>query len=415
LLIIEPYSNIILIYYRNEVEWADEDAVDAAFSREVNMMSETASAMASSTLWSGILDYELVRGNHIWRFGLVLLAIIVAMMAGRIIQFAINKYAQRMAAKKADNPLSLMLKALANPTYVAVFAMGLFFAKLPLFFHDEEGIRLIIGAGWTTIARVIVAIAAAYALYRLVDVVEFYLNRLVGKTETKLDDMLVPIVRKALRVTIAIIALLLISEHILGPGRVKSLLLSAGVGGIAIALAARETIANFFGSITIFTDRPFQMGELVKIGEHLGPVEEVGIRSTRIRTLQGHLVTIPNSVIANSAVENLGKRPYIRRTSNITITYDSGHKKAKRAVEIIKEILAKVPEINTDSEKPTRVYFSDFNDWSLNIYMSYWVRPADYWVYHEVNERVNLEIMKRFEAEQIEFAFPSQTLYVKKE
>jgi len=100
LLIIEPYSNIILIYYRNEVEWADEDAVDAAFSREVNMMSETASAMASSTLWSGILDYELVRGNHIWRFGLVLLAIIVAMMAGRIIQFAINKYAQRMAGKK---------------------------------------------------------------------------------------------------------------------------------------------------------------------------------------------------------------------------------------------------------------------------------------------------------------------------
>ncbi len=156
------------------------------------------------------------------------------------------------------------------------------------------------------------------------------------------------------------------------------------------------------------------MGELVKIGDHLGPVEEVGFRSTRIRTLQGHLVTIPNSVITNSSVENIGRRPFIRRTSNITITYDSGHTKAKRAVEIIKEVLAGVQEVNTDPEKPPRVYFSDFNEWSLNIYMSYWVKPADFWLYNKVNEQVHLEIMKRFEAEQIEFAFPSQTLYVKK-
>jgi len=254
----------------------------------------------------------------------------------------------------------------------------------------------------------------AYALYKLVDVIEYYLNRLVGNTETKLDDMLVPAVRKALRVTIAIVAILLISETILG-ANVKSLLLSAGVGGIAIALAAKDTIANFFGSITIFTDRPFQMGEMVKIGEHIGPIEEVGFRSTRMRTTKGHLVTIPNSVIANSMVENIGRRPFIRRTSNITITYDSGHAKAKKAVEIIKEVLAGVPQLSGDPDRPPRVYFSDFTDWALSIYMSYWVKPPDYWLYYEVNERVNLEIMKRFEAEGIEFAFPSQTLYVKKD
>jgi MscS family membrane protein len=157
------------------------------------------------------------------------------------------------------------------------------------------------------------------------------------------------------------------------------------------------------------------MGDMVKIGEHSGPVEEVGFRSTRIRTLQGHLVTIPNSLIVNTSVENIGRRPFIRRTSNITITYDSGHAKANRAVEIIKEILAGVPEVNVDPDRPPRVYFNEFNDWSLNIYMSYWVKPPDFWLYYQVNERVNLEIMKRFETEQIEFAFPSQTLYVKKE
>jgi len=371
--------------------------------------------LASGGSWAKFINYPIVRGNGVWRFLLVLLVVLVAMAVGRIVQYAINGYALRVERKKRVSALTLLLKALANPIYVAIFAAGIFFCKVPLFFDNEQGIRTAIESGWTTIARVIAAIAVAYALYRLVDVIEYYLNRLVGKTETKLDDMLVPVVRKALRITISIIAALLIAENVLGAGRVKSLLFSAGIGGIAVALAAKETIANFFGSITIFADRPFQMNELVKIGDHLGPVEEVGFRSTRIRTLQGHLVTVPNSVIANSMVENVGRRPFIRRTSNITITYDSGHKKAGRAVQIIKEILADVPEVNTDPDRPPRVYFNEFNDWSLNIYMSYWVKPPDYWLYQQVNERVNLEMMKRFEAEKIEFAFPSQTLYVKKD
>jgi MscS family membrane protein len=386
-----------------------------ALAKILVMMEPAVARSVLSKGWTGTINYEIIRGNAIWRFGLVLLVFLITLAAGRIVQYFVKSYAQRLARIKGDNPLTTLLKALANPIYVAVFAAGVFLAKAPLFFNDEQGIQTAISDGWTTIARVLTAIAAAYALYRLVDVIEYFLNRIVSRTETKLDDMLVPVVRKALRLTIAIIAVLLISEHVLGGDKVKSLLLSAGVGGIAIALAAKETIANFFGSITIFADRPFQMGDLVKIEGHFGPVEEVGFRSTRIRTLDGHLVIIPNSVITNSVVENVGQRPFIRRISNITITYDSGHIKAKKAVEIIKEILAGVPEVNTDPENTPRVYFSDFNDCSLNIYMSYWVVPPDYWVYHEVNQRVNLEMMKRFEAESIEFAFPTQTLYVKKD
>jgi len=365
--------------------------------------------------WANTINYEIIKGNAIWRFGLVLLVILVAMALGRIAQYGIESYARRREEKRGVSVVTLFLKCLSKPLYVAIFALGLFVCKLFLYFDDQEGIRTAIGTGWVKIAKSVGAIALAYGLFRLVDVIEYYLNRWAAKTATKLDDMLVPVIRKSLRITIAIIATLFIAETILGAGQIKTILLSAGVGGIAIALAAKDTIANFFGSVTIFADRPFQIDELVKIDGHLGPVEQVGFRSTRIRTLQGHVVTVPNSVIANSIVENVGKRPFIRRTSNITITYDSGHTKAKRAVEIIKEVLSKVPEINSDPEKSPRVYFSDFNDSSLNIYISYWVKPPDYWVYHEVNERVNLEIMKRFEAEQIEFAFPSQTLYVKKD
>jgi len=365
--------------------------------------------------WANSINYEILKGNAIWRFALVLLVVLAAMAAGRIVQYGIEAHARRREKKRGINIVTLFLKCLSKPLYVAIFALGLFACKLPLYFNDDDGIRIAIETGWVKIAKSVGAIALAYGLFRLVDVIEYYLNRWAAKTATKLDDMLVPVIRKSLRITIAIIATLFIAETILGAGQIKTILLSAGVGGIAIALAAKDTIANFFGSITIFADRPFQIDELVKIGEHLGPVENVGFRSTRVRTLQGHLVTIPNSVIANSMVENVGKRPFIRRTSNITITYGSGHTKAKRAVEIIKEVLADVPEVNTDPEKPPRVYFNEFNDWSLNIYMSYWVKPPDYWLYQQVNERVNLEIMKRFEAEKIEFAFPSQTLYVKKD
>jgi len=370
--------------------------------------------MAIGDSFRDIINYELMRGNAVWRFFLVLIIVLAAMLIGRIVQFLFKSYAARTVRKKGERPFALLIKALANPIYVAVFAAGVFLCKIPLYFSDADGISTAISTGWIKLARVVGAVAAGYALYRLVDVIEYYLNRLVGKTETKLDDMLVPVVRKALRVTIAIVAILLVSESILG-ANVKSLLLSASVGGFAVALAAKDTIGNFFGSVTIFTDRPFHMDELIKIGDYTGSVEEVGFRSTRIRTIKGHLVTIPNSTVANSMVENIAKRPYIRRTSGITITYDSGLAKAKKAVEIIKEVLADTPEVSGDLNSPPRVYFSEFTDWALNIYMSYWVKPPDYWLYYEVNERVNFEIMKRFEAEGIEFAFPSQTLYVKKD
>ena len=366
-----------------------------------------------NSLLTNTIDYEIISGNEIWRFLLVLIVVIAVMAAGKIVQYFLNGYAGRLDSKRGVTVLGLFLRCITKPLSVAFFAFGLMVSRLILVF-GEDAISPLIEGRWKQINQAITAIAVAYAIYRLVDLIEYYLARWTGRTDTKLDDMLVPVIRKSLRVTIAIFSSIYIIDNILNQD-VKSILLGAGVGGIAIALAAKDTVANFFGSITIFADRPFQVDELVKIGEHYGPVEEVGFRSTKIRTTKGHLVTIPNSVIVNTAVENVGKRPFIRRTSDITITYDSGFTKAKRAVEIIKEILADIPEVNTNPEKQPRVYFSDFNDWSLNIYMSYWVKPPDYWLYHEVNQRVNLEMMKRFEDAKIEFAFPSQTLYVKKD
>ncbi|MBW8000862.1 MAG: mechanosensitive ion channel family protein [Planctomycetes bacterium] len=385
--------------------------------------SITAKILCTGISFNDIINFEIVKGNTIWRFAAVLIVIIVAMAAGKIVQFFIDGFANKKEEAAGANAFTIFLKCLTKPISVAIFGMGLMMCKTFLVFEKEgvegispavEGISLTIKNGWTQIASAVIAISVAYAIYRLVDVVEHYLILLTSKTETKLDDMLVPVVRKSLRVTIFIFSVIYIIDNILNQD-VKSILLGAGVGGIAIALAAKDTIANFFGSVTIFTDRPFQIDELVRIEGHYGPVEEVGFRSTKVRTTNGHLVTIPNNTIANTVIENVSRRPFIRRTANLTITYDAGHEKAKKAVEIIKEILEDIEELNALPNKPPRVFFSDFNDWSLNIYMSYWMTPPDYWLSHKINERVNLEMMKRFEKAGIEFAFPTQTLYLKKD
>ena len=360
-----------------------------------------------------IIHYEIIRGNELWRFAVILLVMLTVMVAGRIVQFIINSYCTRRDKRKQSGVVTIFFRCLTKPLSVALFSLGLLICRAIVVFGGE-GIRISIGESWLKIVQAVAAVALSYALYRMVDIIEHYLLRWTSRTKTRLDDMLVPVIRKSLRVTIAIIATLWIADGILD-AEIQAIILSAGVGGIAVALAAKDTIANFFGSIMIFADRPFQVDELIDVDGSVGSVEEVGFRSTKIRTLEGHLVTIPNNTVANSMVKNISRRPFIRRTSNLTITYDSGHTKAGRAVEIIKEVLADVPEVNGDPEKPPRVYFSEFNDWSLNIYMSYWVRPADYWLYHQVNERVNMELMKRFEAESIDFAFPTQTLHVRKD
>ena len=367
-----------------------------------------------ATGWQAMAQYEF-NGNELWRFGLLLGVILVSMIVGRIVRFMIERSARKIEQREQMVLVQLFLRCLGRPLAVGVFAAGVYVGRLTMRFALKEGDPGFAKQTfdlWGQISQSVIALAVAYFMFRLVDIVEHYLTVWTSKTETTLDDMLVPVIRKSLRIFIAVVAALFIGDNILNL-KLGSIIAAAGVGGLALALAAKDTLSNFFGSINIFADRPFQVGERIKVGDYDGPVEEVGFRSTRIRTLTGHLVSVPNSIVASEMVENIGRREYIRRLANIAITYDTPVEKVLKAVEIIKEVLAGTEEVHRDPDLPPRVFFNDFNDWSLNILMLYWVKPPDYWMFQEVNERVNLEIMRRFEAEGIEFAFPSQTLYVK--
>ncbi len=355
-------------------------------------------------------------GNELWRYGLLFVIFLITFTANKILKFVLIRQADFWAKRKDSEVTAVFIRCFILPTQMALIAGALYISQLFLKFSPDKsniaGLHIAIKTLWIDASNVLFTISLALLFYKLVDVAEYYLIRWTSKTETKLDDMLVPVLRKTTRVTITIFTVLFIAQNVLGRD-ISTLLAGLGVGGLAVAIAAKETLANFFGSIMIFSDRSFHVGDLVRLGDYFGIIEEVGFRSTRLRTLDGHLITIPNSNVASNAIENISHRPYIRKHFSITITYDTPPEKVEQAVEIVREIIGRFPETSSDPQYPPRVYFDNFNDWSLNLNIYYWVKPADWWTFLDVTHKINIEIMRKFNQEKIEFAFPTQTLYLK--
>ena len=235
------------------------------------------------------------------------------------------------------------------------------------------------------------------------------------------------LLRLGVRMFTIVVAIIVVMEGMQQIGfSLPTLVAGAGVTGLAVALAAQDTLKNVFGGVLLAMDRPFEVGQRVRMKGYEGFIQEVGLRSTKVRTLQGHQIIIPNDEAARIEVENIRRRPFIRRDFNVTITYDTPPDKIARAVEILREILA-VPEgdagAGADREPhpneavsqpglPPRVYFDELNADSLNLRVAYWFHPPDPWGSVAFADRVNRQIMQRFNAEGIDFAFPSQTMYL---
>lgn len=341
-------------------------------------------------------------GNELWRILVFFTLVLLSLIAGRVLQ-AVMMRKRSEASTIKQKFLNTLLHSMAKPAVLACFTLGFTMGASALVMND------VIASAVGTVSRVLTVLAFGYAIYSLVDVLDFYLEHLSDKTDSKVDDMLFPLVGKSVRITIAVV-IALQAIQALSDKPVTSIIAGLGVGGLAIALAGQDTIKNFFGSLVIICDKPFEIGDRVSIDGHDGPIESVGFRSTKIRTLEGHLVTIPNGELVNKTVQNIGKRPYIRRIANITVTYDTPPEKLTLAQNIIKDILKDHEGMNP--EFPPRVYFSGFNDCSLNILVIYWYFPPDYWQFMEFSERVNQAILAKFNEAGIEFAFPTQTIHM---
>ena len=353
---------------------------------------------------------EKFLNNEPWRWASLLGVLLGGFVVGKIVTFWLGRQSRRLRQDERPALLAMLLHSLAGPVTLLTLAAALYIAQtfMDLKFDGHSLMPM-----WINICRTLSVLAAGWFIYRMVDVIEYYLHKLTSKTETLLDDQLVPLVRKTLRVFVVIVAVLFIAQNIF-QWDVGALIAGLGIGGLALALAAKDTLANVFGSVTIFGDRPFQMGDRVRIRGHDGVVEEVGFRSTRIRLLNGHLVVIPNATVANEPIENVSRRPFIRHDMTVTVTYDTAPDSLQRAVEIIREMLASRARA-FPPDMPGRVHFTEFGATSLNIAASYWFTPPLWEDYLDFAHDFNMELLRRYNDEGIEFAFPTQTLYIKPE
>jgi len=354
-------------------------------------------------MWAALNEVR-VADNEIWRLATLFAVVLLSLIVGRVVRHVLEKSAGSARwAKWSWVPV--LLRALGKPAVLLAFAAGVWCVVTWRVLTLAPGVQSFVEG----LSRILNAVAIGFMIYALVDVADDRLRRLASRTESKVDDVLAPLVGRSIRITVALLVVLNVATVVSGKS-IMTILAGLGVGGLAVALAGQDTIKNFFGSVVILGDKPFEIGDRVVVEGHDGPVESVGFRSTKIRTLEGHLVTVPNAEIAARTVQNIGKRPYIRRLADITITYDTPPEKTARAVAILKEILHDHEGMRP--EFPPRVFFSEFNDCSLNLLVLYWYHPPDYWKYMAFSERVNMEILRRFNEEGIEFAFPTQTVYL---
>lgn len=244
--------------------------------------------------------------------------------------------------------------------------------------------------------------------YKLVDVLAAYFHKLATKTESTLDDQLVPLLRKTFKAFVILVGTLFILRDGLNLDIIP-FLTGLSIGGLAIALAAQDTIKNFFGSVMIFIDKPFQVGDWITSGEIDGTVEEVGFRSSRIRTFRNSLMYVPNGKIADAILDNHGLRQYRRFYTTLTITYDTTPELIEEFVKGLQEIVLAHPKTRKDA---FNIYFNNLSAYSQDImfYIFFEVPtwPEELAARHEIL----IQIVKLANSLRVKFAFPTQTLHM---
>jgi len=351
----------------------------------------------------GFFQYQTLN-VELWRIALALAIILFALAAKKLLINAMAKSLLHLAKKTKTELDEMLVEAIRPPLGGLTLLAGFFFASVIIRFPTEPvNVSKLVNGLLRTFAIVIVS----WALYRSIQVVVRMLDNITSKTESELDDQLVPFVEKFLKVVVIVLGFVLVVRE--WGYDINGLLAGLGLGGLAFALAAKDTLANLFGSIMIITDRPFVLGDWIKTPNTEGTVEEIGFRSTKVRTFANSLVSVPNSIIANSTIENWSRMFKRRIYFKLGVTYSSSVAQVQETVERIKEILRKHDGIRQDF---WLVNFSDFNDSSLDIMVYCFTKTTAWAEFLEVQEDVKLKIMAKIKEIGVGVAFPTRSVYM---
>ena len=352
------------------------------------------------------VDYlrdTMVLGQPLWKYLSFLIFIVLAFYVAKLIDFIVNSWLKKIAARTETVYDDLMLDLLRGPVKVVAFVI-LLHVGLNTFDWPEPA-RKFLSHGLV----VIMACSVTYVLLKVVDLMlGIWREKVVSEQDKVFAAQLFPVFSKVAKVAIVIGAALLTADNL--NIEIKTLLAGLSVGGLALGLAAQDTIANMFGAVAILLDKPFHLGDRIRVESVDGMVEAIGLRSTRIRNLDGHHVTVPNKLMGNAIIINITRRPAIKTEMNIGLTYDTPVEKVKRATQLLEEIFQANPK-TTD----LIISFNKFADSALNIFIVHVWSGTDLKAHFAEMQALNLKIKERFDAEKIEFAFPTQTVFVKTE
>lgn len=331
---------------------------------------------------------------------LIALAIILgSVLLGRVVFWVLSNIVKKLTAKTKTNIDDIIIDMIEEPIAFAVSILGIWYGLDSLNLPDAGHIWI------NRIYYLLIIFNIAWLINRVLDaLIEEYLVPIIEKSESDLDDQLLPILRKGIHAAVWIMAVIIGLNN--AGYDVGALIAGLGIGGLAFALAAQDTVANFFGGVTIFVDKPFTVNDWIIIEGHEGIVEEVGIRSTRIRTFPGRLITIPNKVFAESAIENVSVEPSRRVILTLGLTYDTTEERIQEALDILKAVHEDKRE---HLEEKVLTLFDSFGDFSLNVKFIYYIKKGE--DVFNLNSEINLEILRRFNAAGLDFAFPTQTIH----
>jgi len=290
-------------------------------------------------------------------------------------------------------PLALM--AAAVTWWLAIRILGL----------PEQAMLILLVA-----VKFLTGAAGVWAAFRLIDVLSIFLTRKAAATVNTFDDILVSMIPKTLKIFVAVIGAIVIAENL--NLNVSGLLAGLGLGGLAFALASKDFVQNMFGSVTVLLDQTFSVGDWVKVADVEGTVEEVGIRSTRIRTFYNSLVTLPNSVFITAEVDNMGKRRYRRLSTKFGIAYDTPPDRIEAFCEGIRELVRQHPYMRKDYY---HAYLNGFGDSSLEIMVYVFWEAPDWATELRERHRFLLDCLRLARDLDVEYAFPTRTLYLRNE
>ena len=351
----------------------------------------------------GFLNRHKIFNIQLWQYAASLIYIFLAFYISKILDFLTRVWLKRWAEKTTTQFDDLLLDLLNGPIKIIVFV---FFLRIGLeVFSWPAMVQAVLSKGFT----IIVAWTVTYVALKFVDLaMRYWRQRTRADTDRTFDEQLFPIIRKSLKVFICVVAVLVTLDNI--GVNITAAIASLSIGGLAIGLAAQGTLANLFGAVSVFVDKPFRIGDRIQLNDVDGTVESIGMRSTRVRNLDGHLITVPNKTMGNATITNISLRPTIKTEMNFGLTYDTSLEQLKRAVQILEEIYKGHSETHD-----LIVSFNKFTDSTLNIQVIHWWKGTDGKACLMGMQEMNLKVKERFEAEKLNFAFPSRTIYLKQD